>query len=128
MKSFLFLISTVLIAGLSMMSTSCQKETDCKATVKCVDTLGNAMSGATVLLFAQVKDPNDPNGTITYTADVKASGTTDAGGQVNFTFKLPAIFDVRASKVEGTKTLEGNSILKLEAGETVSKTVSVGRK
>ena len=128
MKSFLFILSAVLIAGLSMTSTSCQKETDCKATVKCVDSLGNAMSGATVLLFAQVKDPNDPNGTITNVADVKASGTTDAGGQVNFTFKLPAIFDVKATKVENTKTLEGTSIIKLEVGETVSRTVSVRRK
>lgn len=128
MKSLLYLLSAFILVSLSMMSTSCQKETDCKATVKCVDTLGNAVSGATVLVFAQVKDPNDPNGTITYTADVKASGTTDGGGQVNFVFKLPAIFDVRATKEAGSILLEGNSILKLEAGETVSKTVTLGRK
>lgn len=125
MKSFLYLFTTLLIAGLAFTSTSCQKETDCKATIKCVDSSGIAVSDATVLLYAQVKDPNDPKGTTSYTADVKATGTTDESGQVNFVFKLPAIFDVKATKVVGIKTLSGTSIIKLEEGNSVEKTVTL---
>jgi hypothetical protein len=72
-----------------------------------------------------VKDPNDPKGSTTFTADVKASGTTDAGGQVNFTFKLPAIYDIKATVTSGTRTITGTSIIKLEEGKTVSKTVTL---
>lgn len=125
MKSLLFFFSSLLLIGLSLTGTSCQKETDCIASVKCVDSVGTAVSGASVILYAQVKDPNDPKGTTSYTADVKASGTTDGSGNVSFTFKLPAIFDVKASKVIGTKTYSGNSIIKLEEGATVEKTVTL---
>jgi hypothetical protein len=125
MKSILFFLSTILLLGISITGTSCQKETDCIATVKCVDSAGVAVSGATVLLYAQVKDPNDPKGTNTFTADVKASGTSDGGGQVSFTFKLPAIFDVKATKEIGNKTYSATSIIKLEVGASVEKTISL---
>jgi hypothetical protein len=123
MKPFLLLFSGFLIAGFIFTGTSCQKETDCKATVKCVDSVGNAVSNAYVQLYALVKDPTDPKGTTTHTADVKANGNTDGGGEVKFTFKLPAIYDIRATLAVGTKTLVGTSIIKLEEGKSVDKTV-----
>lgn len=125
MKSFLVLFSGFLITLFVFTGTSCQKETDCKATVNCIDSTGSVVANASVQLYALVKDPNDPKGTATYTADVKANGTTDGGGQVKFTFKLPAIYDIKATTVVGTKTLSGASIIKLEEGKSVSKTVTL---
>ncbi len=125
MKSYLFLLSTLLLFGLTLIGTSCQKETDCTANITCVDSVGTAVANATVNLFAQVKDPNDPKGVATNTADVKASGTTDDGGKVSFVFKLPAVFDVKATFVSGNKTFSGTSIIKLETGTAVEKTVTL---
>lgn len=123
MKSFLFLFSFLLLIGLTITGTSCQKETDCTANITCVDSVGTAVANATVNIFAQVKDPNDPKGVATNTADVKASGTTDDGGKVSFIFKLPAVFDVKATSISGAKTFTGTSIIKLEVGTAVEKTV-----
>lgn len=125
MKPILLLFSGFLITGLIFTNSSCQKETDCKATVRCIDSVGNAVANADVLLYALVKDPTDPKGTATHTADVKANGTTDGGGEVKFTFKLPAIYDIKATFAAGTKTMTGNSIIKLEEGKTVEKTVTM---
>lgn len=125
MKSFLLLFSGFLISFLAFTGTSCRKETDCKATVKCVDSTGAIVSNAYVQLYAVVKDPNDPKGSTTYTADVKASGNTDGGGEVKFVFKLPAIYDIKATTSVGTRTITGTSIIKLEEGKSVSKTVTL---
>lgn len=125
MKPFLLLLSGFLISFLIFTNTSCRKVTDCKAVVHCVDSTGVAISGAYVQLYANVKDPNDPKGTTTYTGDVKADGTTDGAGQVKFTFKLPAIFDIKATAAVGSKTISGTSIIKLEEGKSVEKTVTL---
>lgn len=125
MKQLLLLLSGFLIAGLVFTSTSCQKETDCKATVRCIDSLGNVVGDATVQLYANIKDPNDPKGTNTIPADVKANGNTDSGGEVKFTFKLPAIFDIKATAVVGTRSITGTGIIKLEEGKSVEKTVTL---
>jgi len=125
MKSFLLLFSVLLISFFVFTNTSCRKETDCKATVKCIDSTGNVVENAAVQLYAVVKDPSDPKGTATYTADVKANGNTDGGGEVKFTFKLPAIYDIKATAAVGSKTITGSSIIKLEEGKSVSKTVTL---
>jgi hypothetical protein len=125
MKPFLILLSGFMISFFVFTGTSCRKETDCKATVKCVDSTGVALNGASVYLFAVVKDPNDPKGVVTDTADVKAHGTTDGGGQVKFTFKLPAIYDIKATAAVGSRTISGTSIIKLEEGKTADKTVTL---
>jgi len=125
MKPLLLLFSGFLFCLFVFTCTSCRKETDCKATVNCVDSTGSVMGGAFVQLYAQVKDPNDPKGTATNIADVKASGNADGGGQIKFTFKLPANFDIKATAVVGTKTITGTSIIKLEEGKSVSKTVTL---
>jgi hypothetical protein len=125
MKPLLMLLSGFVISGLIFTSTSCQKQTDCQAVVICTDSVGTALGNTYVQLYALVKDPTDPKGTATFTADVKANGTTDGGGQVKFTFKLPAIYDIKATCVVGTKTVTGASIIKLEEGKSVSKTVTL---
>lgn len=81
--------------------------------------MGAPINNAAVLLFAVVKTPTS---SVTYTADVKANGNTDGNGEVKFTFKLPAIYDIRAT-VTAVKTYSGSGIIKLEEGKTVDKTV-----
>lgn len=100
---------------------SCQKETDCVAVVKCKDTLGNAVPSANVFLYAKVKN----SAGVTYTADITATVASDNAGEASFTFELPAIYDIMATKTVGTKSLTGIGIIKLEEGETVEKTVTL---
>lgn len=124
MKPIAFIIAGFLIASLVLTSTSCQKNTDCKATVKVIDSLGIPVNNATVNLFATIKTSS--GGTVT--ADVKASAITDGGGEVKFTFKLPAIYDIRATYITTTvptKTLVGTGIIKLEEGKGADKTVTL---
>lgn len=125
MRSFLLITSCIFLLSLAFTSTSCQKETDCTARVKCVDSVGHAVSNANVLLYAQIKDPKDPKSQNTYTADIKATGTTDGAGETQFVFQLPAILDIKATGTIGTKTITGNGIIKLEEGKTVEKTVTL---
>lgn len=121
MKPLVIIVAGFFLSCFLLTGTSCIKNTDCKATVICVDTSGLAVSNARVLLYATVKTSN--NGTVQ--ADVKADGTTDSQGQVSFTFKLPAIYDIRATQVVGTKTLVGTGIIKLEEGKGTSKNVTI---
>ncbi len=101
--------------------SSCDKKTDCKANVTVVDASGASAANIPVLLFATVKTSQSN----TVTADLKAEGVTDASGQVSFTFKLPAIYDIRATKVENSTTLVATGIIKLEEGKGVDKTVTL---
>ncbi|MBP8033435.1 MAG: hypothetical protein KAZ71_02495 [Bacteroidia bacterium] len=99
------------------INSSCQKKTDCKLIVTIHDSVGNAVSAATVKLFANVKTASGS----TVEADLKAEGVSDGGGTSTYTFKLPAILDVKV--VAGTKT--GIGIVKLEEGKTVEKIITV---
>lgn len=121
MKPLALIFSGFLLSCIFLTNTSCQKNTDCKATVRCVDTTGVPVNGANVLLYATIKTSN--GGTVT--ADLKANGTTDSGGEVKFTFKLPAIYDIKATTTVGTKTITGTGIIKLEEGKGSDKTVTL---
>src|SRR4051812_18941784 len=122
MRPFALLVAGTLLAGISFTSASCEKDTECKAVVTCVDSVGTPVNNADVLLYAQVKSPD---GKTTYTADVKAQGTTGGDGTVNFTFKLPAIYDIKATAMVATRTITGIGIIKLEEGKTSEKTVTM---
>ncbi len=117
MKLKYIFLALGLCGVLCLTSISCQKKTDCVAQVIVHDSTGHVVKGATVNLFAEVKTA--VGGTVT--ADLKAAGNTDGGGQVSFTFQLPAIYNIMASY--GTYT--ASSIIKLEVGQTVSQTVVV---
>ena len=120
MKLKLPLALIVLVLAYSIFP-SCKKETDCVAVVKCRDTLGNPVVAADVFLYAKVKN----SAGVTHTADITATAQSDNAGQVSFTFELPAIYDIRATKKSGTKTLAGDGIIKLEEGQTVEATVKI---
>jgi hypothetical protein len=118
MKHLHFIIgcaTLVLVAG-----SSCQKNTDCKATVRCVDDKGEALKNTSVYLYAPVKaGPTSP----TIIADVTASAVTDDEGCARFTFKLPAVYDIKATSTVGTKAVAGTGIIRLEEGKGSEKTV-----
>ncbi|MCA6438005.1 MAG: hypothetical protein IM600_07160 [Bacteroidetes bacterium] len=122
MKHLLLIGTFFCLSCLILATTGCEKNTDCKATVKVVDSTGAISPNSDVFLYASVK--NGTAGT-TVVADVKANGTTDAGGEVKFTFKLPAIYDIRSTRVVGTRTLIASGIIKLEEGKNVDKTVTL---
>jgi hypothetical protein len=122
MKPLLLLFSGLILSGIVFNAYSCKKNTECKAKVRCIDSASANVSEANVLLYAAVKSPD---GKTTYTADLKAEGRTGGDGTVEFLFELPAIYDVRATKIVGTKTLTGVGIIKLEEGKTVEKTVTL---
>lgn len=118
-KPIVLVIAGFFISFFIFTSTSCNKNTECKATIKCVDSVGTPLNNAAVLLYAVVKTPTS---SVTYTADVKANGTTDGSGEVKFTFKLPAIYDIMAT-YKAAKTYTGSGIVKLEEGKSVDKVV-----
>jgi hypothetical protein len=123
MKPIVLLLTGFFLSCVVFNLTSCRKETDCKATITCLDSAGvNPVGGANVLLYATVKSAD---GKTTYTGDVTANGTADNDGVVKFTFKLPAIYDIRTTLTSGTKTLVGVGIIKLEEGKTVEKSVNM---
>ncbi|MES2567037.1 MAG: hypothetical protein V4565_09240 [Bacteroidota bacterium] len=117
MKLKLFIASLAFGLVIMGINTSCQKKTDCKLTVKTVDAAGNVVGGATIKLFANVKTASGS----TVEADLKAEGVSDASGVSTYTFKLPAILDIKA--VAGSSV--GVGIIKLEEGKAVEKSVTV---
>lgn len=100
-----------------MTNNSCEKKTDCVASVICKDAAGVPVRKAQVELLALCKDKDGG----TFTANLRASGLTDDNGKVTFTFKLPAIYDIKVSK----GNLTGVGIIKLEEGKGVDKAVTV---
>lgn len=93
---------------------SCQKQnTNCTCVITVTDSASNPVSNVTVKLYA----PHAQNG---------ATGTTNASGDVNFTFSLPAIYNIKATKALAPyDTLKGTGIIQLQIGQTESTTVRV---
>lgn len=117
MKIKLFIATLALGIMTIVFSSSCEKKTDCKLTIRTVDELGNALPAATVKLYANIKTASGS----TVEADLKAEGVSDGSGSSTYTFKLPAILDIKA--VSGS--LAGIGIIKLEEGKMVEKTVTL---
>ena len=109
--------SILVITFMIGLGTSCQKNTDCKLVVTTVDSVGNILAAASVKLYATVKTPAGTP----VEADIKAEGISAANGTSSYTFKLPAILDVKA-EYSGRK---GIGIIKLEEGKTVEKKITV---
>jgi hypothetical protein len=122
MKPLIILVAGFFLSCLFFTNTSCTKKTDCVALINCVDSTGTvALPNVNVQLYATVKTAS--GGTVV--ADVKATGVTGSDGKVMFTFKLPAIYDIKGSIKTGTRTLVGTGIIKLEEGKTVANTVTM---
>ena len=112
-----FLVAVFLFSALAVTQSSCQKNTTCNATISVVDTTGTGgvqvpVVGATVYLSATgYKGPGQVTG----------NATTDNNGNAYFSFKLPAIFDITASK--GGMT--GKGLVQLNIGGTATATVII---
>ena len=118
MKLKLLITSFALALFTIAFNSSCQKKTDCKLIITTKDSSGaTVIGGATIKLFADVKTSSGS----TVEADLKAEGVSDGGGQSSYTFKLPAILDIKA--VSGSMT--GVGIVKLEEGKTVEKVINM---
>ncbi|MBL7889384.1 MAG: carboxypeptidase regulatory-like domain-containing protein [Bacteroidia bacterium] len=118
MKTFFFKYASVagmiLLLIAAMSTPSCKKDKTCRGKVFVYDTAGQVVGNAKVKL-----DANAVNGDVTYEA------YTDASGTANFEVKLPAIFDVTATKAT-FQNMEGNGVLRLdEPGKEADVTVVI---
>ena len=115
MKTFILklsaLTSMAVLLLLAVTSSSCNKDKTCHGKVTVTDTNGTVLPSVAVHLSA-----NSVGGQVTY------DGITDGSGVVSFDVKLPAIFDVKATK----SGLTGTGILRLdEPGKTGEATVKI---
>jgi hypothetical protein len=133
--SFFTILIMLIMGGVFIFSSSCNKPKPCKGIITVLDTTGAiAEAGVTVKLYASV---TTSSGTPVL-GDLKAEGVTDGSGKVEFTLKLPAIMDITAKKSNCTVTpphlngsgayvagsyCEGKGILKFEEGKTNEKVV-----
>jgi len=106
MKSFIFKISAItgvlMLFTLMFIASSCNKDQTCRGTVTVLDTVGAAVASANVKLSAP-----------SVGGDVVYDGTTDGSGTVTFDVKLPAIFDVYATKAS-FPGLAGVGVIRLD--------------
>jgi len=117
MKAIISKISAItgviLLLSVIFISTSCNKDKTCHGKVKVVDTNGVALSGATVKLSAP-----------SVSGDVVYTNVTDGSGMASFDVKLPAIFDVYATKPAYTGA--GVGVIRLdEPGKDADVTVTI---
>jgi hypothetical protein len=111
MKAFIIKFSAICCLCLLLLTAistpSCKKDATCHGVVHVLDTsttgASRPVAGATVLLSAP-----SVGGQVTYT------GTTDGTGTATFDVKLPAIFDIKATKSTYSSAYYGTGILRLD--------------
>lgn len=116
MKTFIIkfsaLVSIAILTVLAMTSTSCNKDKTCHGKVTVTDSTGTVIPSANVHLAAP-----------SVGGDVVYDAITDGSGHANFEVKLPAIFDVTASKAGYSP---GTGVLRLdEPGKSNEVTVKM---
>lgn len=96
---------------------ACRKDKTCTGLIIVNDgSNGLPAAGITVKLTTNVQKPGYQN--------IVTTGVTDGQGKVTFQFKLPAIYDI-VIDAQGPYSIGGTGIIKLEPGQTVSKTVKI---
>jgi hypothetical protein len=106
-----------------MANFSCkEKDLTCTAIIKVVRSIGGPAPSAKVTLtseYGQLSETHDLDPALVEPNNTKI---TDANGEVSFTFKYPAILDIKVTHISfGT----AEDLVKLEEGETVTKTVTL---
>jgi hypothetical protein len=120
MKTFTLKFSAFVCAFILLFtafsSSSCKKDKTCHGRVYVIDTTGKPVADAKVRLSAENAQPS---GEITYDA------STDGSGYAEFEVKLPAIFDVTATKSSYPGKV-GTGVLRVdEPGKTGEVTVTL---
>lgn len=120
-----FFKTTALIATIFSISviSSCKREDEtCLAIVKVIRPTGAAISGANVTLLSNWALSSGEGEVAGYLQDGSSvnNAITDANGEARFEFQHPAILDIEVTHIIYG---EANDLIKLEPGETVSKTV-----
>lgn len=111
-------LSILLLFLITITFTSCEKEKNTIGVIKVVNSSGQSMSGATVVLNQQNTIPGtDP------IENLMKTGTTDAMGKASFTYKNEAILDVNVNKTSGNDTYSGSGVIRLLRGKTEQITV-----
>jgi len=108
----IFVLAAFLIAGVS-----CKKDGDTIGIITVVDTSGNGVTSASVVLW-QDTVINPVTGA---QANVRQSKLTGSAGTAEFLFQLEAYLNVTVTK----GALTGEGFIRLKQGETVSMTVVV---
>lgn len=114
------IILSIIVVGFMSLLENCKKDTDCIAVITVRK--HNLITGDTNLVI--------PNAHVKLSqGDVKDSGLTDINGQFRYTFKLPAILNVKAvlfkKDSSSVDSLKGVSVIQLVVGGTAQKTVFV---
>ena len=106
-------VFALLVVFAAIFSSSCHRNKVCYAVINVIDdSTGAPVAGAVVHMY--------PPPTSANLAIQDQTQSTDGSGSVSFTFKLPAI--LRAD-VTGNFKGNGTSLVKLEEGKQVSKTI-----
>jgi hypothetical protein len=106
--------------SLALISFSCQKDDNtCTAVINVVRSTGGPAASARVELTSEYGQQSSSD-----LADYLKENTkiTDGNGSASFTFPYPAILDI---KVTHATFGEANDLIKLEPGQTVTKTVTL---
>lgn len=103
---------------LAFVFSSCRRNKDCDVVINIQDGVSNSpVSGAIV----SVHPKSTTGGTLQTQTQ---TSTTDAGGTVTFTFELPAILEVDVAP-PSPYTAPSSTLIKLEEGRSVNKTIKV---
>jgi len=119
LKVFVLLSASTML----MVASSCKREdATCTAVIKVIRPTGVAVSGANVTMisnWALTSGEGEPAGYLSDTSKTNKK-ITDANGEARFQFKYPAILDIEVTHIAFGAA---EDLIKLEPGETVTKTV-----
>ena len=122
MKTITHKISRILFVFLFISSifTSCEKEKDTIGIVKVVNSNGNIVQGATVVLNQLNTIPGtDPIDKLRQTAK------TDANGKAEFEYTYEAILNIEVDYTNGNDSCTGSGVIRLLRGKIISETVEI---
>lgn len=123
MASFLKTFALFSIIFSLGVTSSCKREDEtCTAIIKVIRPTGVAVSGANVVLMSNWALTSGEGELAPYLTDTAKTNKkiTDANGEARFEFKHPAILDIEVTHIAYGQATD---LIKLEPGETVSKTV-----
>jgi len=122
MKTITHKIARILFVFLFISSifTSCEKEKDTIGIVKVVNSNGNIVQGATVVLNQLNTIPGtDPIDKLRQTAK------TDANGKAEFEYTYESILNIEVDYTNGNDSYTGSGVIRLLRGKIISETVEI---